>query len=151
MYSARTTAMPSLQELTTLFGVLPEMPLPPPRKRNILASAKQPGYLQPTTVRPTTPNTAPQEGLSVKITPSQPTPSWSSALWAFFLRFLSFLPSFRTVPPSQATKPTFTPPKPNPFLALKTGKKTIVIAAVDAGNISFFRFGQGVFEEWPMV
>lgn len=40
---------------------------------------------------------------------------------------------------------------PNPFLALKTGKKMVVVAAVDAGTISFFRFGQGVFAEWPML
>jgi tRNA-splicing endonuclease subunit Sen54 len=41
--------------------------------------------------------------------------------------------------------------KPNPFAALKAGKKNIVIAAVDAGNISFFKFSQGAFSEWPMV
>jgi len=68
--------MPTLQELTDLFDVLPEVPLPPPR---------QPGR------------------------------------------------------------------KPNPFVALKTGKKIIVIAVVDAGSTSFFRFGQGEFTEWPMV
>ena len=39
----------------------------------------------------------------------------------------------------------------NPFLSLKTGKKMVVIAAVDAGMISFFRFGQGVFTDWPMA
>jgi hypothetical protein len=27
----------------------------------------------------------------------------------------------------------------------------IVVAAVDAGNISFYRFGQGAFEEWTMA
>jgi tRNA-splicing endonuclease subunit Sen54 len=41
--------------------------------------------------------------------------------------------------------------KPNPFFALKNGKKIIVIAVVDASNISFFRFGQGEFTEWPMI
>jgi tRNA-splicing endonuclease subunit Sen54 len=41
--------------------------------------------------------------------------------------------------------------KPNPFVALKTGKKAIIIAAVDMGNISFFKFGQGEFSEWPMT
>lgn len=38
----------------------------------------------------------------------------------------------------------------NPFPSLKTGKKMVVVAVVDAGTISFFRFGQGVFTEWPM-
>ena len=41
--------------------------------------------------------------------------------------------------------------KPNPFMLLKSGKKNIIIAAVDAGSISFYRFGQGMFEELPMA
>jgi tRNA-splicing endonuclease subunit Sen54 len=41
--------------------------------------------------------------------------------------------------------------KPNPFMVLKSGKKQVVVAAVDAGSISFFRFGQGAFEELPMA
>jgi tRNA-splicing endonuclease subunit Sen54 len=41
--------------------------------------------------------------------------------------------------------------KPNPFMVLKAGKKNIVVAAVDAGSISFFRFGQGAFKELPMT
>lgn len=49
------------------------------------------------------------------------------------------------------TPPAPTARKPNPFIALKSGKKIVVIAVVDAGNISFFRFGQGEFAEWPMV
>jgi len=36
-------------------------------------------------------------------------------------------------------------------MALRQGNKAVVIAAVDAGIVSFFRFGQGAFEEWPMV
>ena len=43
------------------------------------------------------------------------------------------------------------PRKPNPFVLLKAGKKTVVVAAVDSGNISFFRFGQGAFEEFPVI
>lgn len=149
--SARTTSIPSLQELTALFGLLPEMPLPPPRKRGIPAPIKQPVDSQPTNVRPTASRTEPQRGSPPRTTTSLPTPSWPSCLWTLFRHLPSFLPFFRTVPSPQKTKPTSTSPKLNPFLALKTGKKTIVIAAVDAGSISFFRFGQGVFEEWPMI
>jgi len=36
-------------------------------------------------------------------------------------------------------------------MVLKAGKKNVVVAAVDAGSISFFRFGQGAFEELPMI
>ena len=43
------------------------------------------------------------------------------------------------------------PQRPNPFAILKAGKKMVVIAAVDAGMISFFRLGQGEFAEWPMA
>ena len=143
--------MPSLQELTALFNILPEMPLPPPRKRGIPIPAKQPGNSQAADVRPAAPKEGLQEGSPSRITLFQPTLSWSSTLWTLFQRLLSFLPFFRSVSPPLKTKPMSTPPKPNPFLALKTGRKTIVIAAVDASNISFFRFGQGVFEEWPMI
>lgn len=41
-------------------------------------------------------------------------------------------------------------PRPHPFMALKSGTKTAVIAVVDAGTPSFFRFGQGAFDVWPM-
>lgn len=41
--------------------------------------------------------------------------------------------------------------KVNPFAVLKAGKKMVVIAAVDAGTISFFRFGQGAFEDFLMA
>jgi tRNA-splicing endonuclease subunit Sen54 len=36
-------------------------------------------------------------------------------------------------------------------MALRQGNKSVVIAVVDAGTMSFFKFGQGAFEEWPMV
>jgi len=35
-------------------------------------------------------------------------------------------------------------------MAIKAGKKTVVVAVVDAGSTSFFRFGQGAFEEWAI-
>ena len=39
----------------------------------------------------------------------------------------------------------------NPFFALKSGKRSVVLAVVDAGTTSMFRFIDGRFEEWPMV
>ncbi|KAF9242673.1 hypothetical protein BU15DRAFT_86849 [Melanogaster broomeanus] len=92
--NARTTPMPSLQELTALFEILPEMPLPPPRKRG-----------------PYTPSTSTQPM-------SAPT---------FLQRLLLFLLPLRTATSAQTIKPV--PRPPNPFLALKTGKKIVVIAA----------------------
>ena len=41
--------------------------------------------------------------------------------------------------------------RPHPFMAMKAGKKTVIVAVVDAGSISFFRFGQGAFDEWPLT
>ncbi|KZT51583.1 hypothetical protein CALCODRAFT_487817 [Calocera cornea HHB12733] len=38
-----------------------------------------------------------------------------------------------------------------PFVALKAGRKTVVLAVVDGGSVSLVRFSQGVFEDWPMV
>ncbi len=52
---------------------------------------------------------------------------------------------------SKQSLPEPAPVKPNPFMALRQGKKTVVVAAVDAGIVSFFRFGEGTFEEWPMA
>lgn len=53
--------------------------------------------------------------------------------------------------PHISSPPPIPQRRPNPFMALKAGKKTIVIAVVDAGSISFFRLGQGAFTEWPMA
>ena len=39
----------------------------------------------------------------------------------------------------------------NPFFALKSGKRNVVLAVVDAGTTTMFRFIDGRFEEWPMV
>jgi hypothetical protein len=36
-------------------------------------------------------------------------------------------------------------------MALRQGNKSVIIAVVDAGTVSFFKFGQGAFEEWPMA
>jgi len=41
--------------------------------------------------------------------------------------------------------------RPHPFMAMKAGKKTVIVAVVDAGSIGFFRFGQGAFDEWPLA
>jgi tRNA-splicing endonuclease subunit Sen54 len=57
----------------------------------------------------------------------------------------------RLFPSLQAKFGAAAKPRQNPFASLKMGKKIIVIAAIDSGNVSFFRFGQGGFEEWPML
>lgn len=54
-------------------------------------------------------------------------------------------------PQQQQQQQSTAPRKVNPFVALKNGKKMVVIAAVDSGNISFFKFAQGDFAEWPMM
>ncbi|KAI0712338.1 tRNA-splicing endonuclease subunit sen54 N-term-domain-containing protein [Earliella scabrosa] len=124
--NARTTPMPTISELTDLFGELPELPPPVPRKRMSFAQQKEAAAAaskQP-------PNAA-----------SSPAPVHASS---FSMSFPWIWPSPR--PDEQKlTRPT------NPFPSLKTGKKMVVVAAVDAGTISFFRFGQGVFTEWPMA
>ena len=121
--------MPTLQELTDLFDVLPEVPLPPPRQRRQL-----PGALNTTTaaLKPVQP---PIPEISSQIV--QPT---------LIRRFFPWI--FSAAPPANLSAPKR---KPNPFVALKTGKKIIVLAVVDASSTSFFRFGQGEFTEWPMM
>ncbi|KAK0438692.1 uncharacterized protein EV420DRAFT_1585468 [Desarmillaria tabescens] len=93
--NTRTTPMPSLRELTDLFDISPELPIPLPKR------------------------------------PPPPRPA------------LPPLPCAATQgPPAR---------RPHPFVALRAGKKTVVIAAVDSGNISFFRFMQGAFMDVPMA
>ena len=123
--------MPTLQELTNLFDVLPEVPHPPPRQRRQLPGASNPtAALKP--VQPPTPEIADSSQNA------QPT----------LIRRLFFPWIFSAAPPTNLSTPKR---KPNPFVALKTGKKIIVIAVVDASSTSFFRFGQGEFTEWPMM
>ena len=117
--------MPSLVELTVLFNVLPELPPPIPRKRLSFAAQKA---LAQSKSAPT--NSQPQ-----------PAPEPEMPVWR---RLLSWTPFSA----SQKTKET---PRINPFVALKNGKKMVVIGVVDAGTTTFFRFAQGAFEEWPMA
>lgn len=114
--------MPTLLELTDLFDVLPEQPPPLPRQRRPAAALHSSSTSQ--AVVPPTSSQAP------------------SLIYRLFLwAFSSTLP----------ISPAVLVPKANPFMALKAGSKTIVIAVVDAGSISFFRFSQGTFSDWPMA
>ncbi|KAJ3502428.1 hypothetical protein NMY22_g18586 [Coprinellus aureogranulatus] len=116
-YSARTTPMPTLQELTDLFDVRPEEPLPLPRKKHPMQQSSKPG------------TSAPPPVLSTSVPPP------------FLQRMLPWLfPA-----PKERPRPV------NPFVALKAGKKMVVIAVVDSGNVGFFRFSEGAFDEWPMA
>ncbi|GLB39037.1 putative tRNA-splicing endonuclease subunit sen54 N-term [Lyophyllum shimeji] len=150
--NARTTPMPTLQELTDLFDVLPELPPPLPRRRQPLltqartasqAAASAPLSSDEPTASSSAPvaksiSTAPPAPAPPAATYQAPKPTLIQRLfpWAF---------------PSQPIQPVEPVRRPHPFMALKAGKKLIVIAVVDAGSISFFRFGQGEFTEWPMV
>ncbi|KAI0667674.1 tRNA-splicing endonuclease subunit sen54 N-term-domain-containing protein [Trametes maxima] len=123
--NARTSPMPTISELTALFGELPVLPPPAPRKR--ISFAQQKVAAAATSSNTPSPKSlpAPQLTFAGKVL------AW---IWP------------RSVPTiNSPTRP------PNPFPSLKMGNKTVVIAAVDAGTISFFRFGQGVFTEWPMA
>ncbi|KAG5728207.1 putative tRNA-splicing endonuclease subunit sen54 [Termitomyces sp. T112] len=132
--NARTTPMPTLQELTDLFDVLPELPPPLPRIRRPLSisTATPPPTSVVTANIPVSLSSKPSSSPAAIIT----KPSLIQRLfpWAF-----------------PSTQPTGPIRRPHPFMALKAGKKLIVIAVVDAGSISFFRFGQGEFTEWPMA
>lgn len=133
--NARTTAMPNLYELMALFEGLPEMPLPPPRKRRTQTAAKEANNATVTNASPELP---------------APPISPPRTLIQYLLSYLRLKSHTTAVPPPDVSRNP-TPPKPNPFVHLKAGKKSVVVAAVDSGNISFFRFGEGAFHDWPMI
>ncbi|KAI6139314.1 tRNA-splicing endonuclease subunit sen54 N-term-domain-containing protein [Pisolithus tinctorius] len=107
--------------LLALFEGLPEMPLPPPRKRRTQTAAKEANNA-------TVANASPE----LPAPPISPPRTLHS--------ILTLLSSIE-VPHNSGTV----------RLILKAGKKSVVVAAVDSGNISFFRFGEGAFHDWPMI
>ncbi|KAH9179146.1 tRNA-splicing endonuclease subunit sen54 N-term-domain-containing protein [Lactarius sanguifluus] len=121
--NARTTPMPTLAEFSHMYEGLPTIPPPVPRSRKA----------------PPATNTSVSK-------PSPPTGTVVGAHSSFLTKFLSYF-LFR----STQSPPVPAPVKPNPFMALRQGKKIVIVAAVDAGIVSFFRFGEGAFEEWPMA
>ncbi|TFY64850.1 hypothetical protein EVG20_g5811 [Dentipellis fragilis] len=136
--NARTTPMPTLAEFTDLFGNLPTVPPPLPRQRNRLQNKSA--------APPTTPQI--QEGATTsKPEPAPPSqPTWLARL-AAYIPFLHCGKASQT-PPAK-NKPGER--RVNPFMALRQGNKIVIVAAVDAGVASFFRFGEGSFDEWPMA
>lgn len=117
--------MPTIHELSSLFDDLPELPPPAPRQRR-----------GPGAPSSTTPANSQQKGVLQKNSTSM-TGRIRSCIYAWLKM--------------DSSKSQARPWRPNPFQVLKNGKKIIVVAAVDSGMISFYRFGQGVFEEWPMM
>ncbi|KAE9399107.1 hypothetical protein BT96DRAFT_957369 [Gymnopus androsaceus JB14] len=118
--NARTTPMPSLRELTAIYDTAPELPPPQPR-----------------------PAVATQEPTASTSTSTPASESSSST--NFLSRFIPWLSSKPASPPQKTERER----KPNPFAVLRQGKKTAIIATVDAGTINIFRFAQGAFEEGP--
>ncbi len=132
LYSARTTPMPSLYELTTLFDELPYLPPPTPRRRMPVAAT----------------------GKALELKAETPSPQKPTApLQRAFASFQLLFPFLRPQASQTGRINSLNSPGPrrvNPFAVLKAGKKMVIVAAVDAGTISFFRFGQGAFEDFPM-
>lgn len=96
-------------------------------------------------VLPEIPPPLPRKRGTPTIVQSSPAAVASPVHTSTFRHIFSWLLPLSTVQsmPSQ--------PRPHPFAALKAGRKNIVVAVVDSGNISFFRFSQGAFEEWPTL
>ena len=131
--------MPSLVELTALFDVLPEVPPPMPRVRQKPSAGGGGGKSQENitgkNVQPKSPNA---EGKAMTGSPPSTSTSWFPR-WPFHKK--------TTQHPIKAIPER----RPHPMAAIKQGKKVAIIAVVDAGSPSFFRFGQGEFSEWPIV
>ena len=129
--------MPSLTELTALFDALPEVPPPMPRVRR--KPAVNGGKSQEKTAGKDFKSKTPGAGGNVATTSAPLTSVSRFSLWPFH---------------KQTTQKPVKPipeRRPHPMAAIKQGKKVAIIAVVDAGSPSFFRFGRGDFSEWPMV
>ncbi|KAL5512774.1 hypothetical protein ACEPAG_3040 [Sanghuangporus baumii] len=129
---ARETPIPTLRELCSLFEQLPELPPPVPRKRSV------------------------QSSQSTSLTKKSPEPGNQSVVMAssLYTRLCNLFRWLLHICGSTSEKDKASlgsSRRPNPFQMLRLGKKMIVVAAVDAGMISFFRFCQGSFDDWPMV
>ncbi|GAB1522799.1 tRNA-splicing endonuclease subunit sen54 [Rhizoctonia solani] len=119
---ARKTPVPDIYQLTEMFAFAEPRPPPPPRKRG-----------------PPNVKAAPQS--SQQKTPPPPKKANEvvlSNLWDRICQTIGLTSSS----PIQ---------RPNPFVHLKTGRKSIIVAAVDGSMISLVRFGEGDFSSWPMV
>lgn len=130
--------MPTLTELTALFDALPEVPPPTPRVRR-----KPPTNGGDKTQEKVTGKDVESKALGArgKVTvTSAPLTfiSWFS-LWPFHKKTAQ--QSIKQTPGR----------RPHPMAVIKQGKKVAIIAVVDSGSPSFFRFGQGDFSEWPML
>ncbi|KAF8603085.1 hypothetical protein BDV93DRAFT_473781 [Ceratobasidium sp. AG-I] len=122
---ARKTPVPDIYQLTELFGAAESRPPPPPRKRG-------PPNAKAATSQSNPPKNDPAKQPDV----AEPVGFWNRV---------------REVVGLQQSQPTHPAPKPNPFVHLKSGRKSVIVAAVDGTMISFLRFGEGDFTSWPMV
>lgn len=125
IFSARKTPVPDIYQLTELFVAVEPRPPPPPRKRG-----------PPNAKAPTSQSSPSKSAPPKKSDAKEPTGFWDRA-WQLL--------SFKS---PQLTQPT---PRPNPFVHLKSGRKSVIVAAVDGTMINFVRFGEGDFTSWPMV
>lgn len=128
--------MPSLAEFTALFDALPEVPPPMPRVRQKSPASgdKSQGRAPVKDVHSKPPGAGGK--VAMASAPAAST-SWFPP-WPFYRQ---------TIQPEKPTPGR----RPHPMAAIKQGKKVAIIAVVDAGSPSFFRFGQGEFSEWPMA
>lgn len=131
--------MPSLAELTALFDALPEVPPPMPRVRQKLPANSSGDKSQGTAAGKDFQSKTPSAASKATTTPAPSTPASWFSIWPFHKR--------TTKQPVKLTPER----RPHPMAAIKQGKKVAIIAVVDAGSPSFFRFGQGEFSEWPMA
>ncbi|CAE6469595.1 unnamed protein product [Rhizoctonia solani] len=118
---ARETPVPDIYQLTEMFASAEPRPPPPPRKRG--------------------PPNAKAASQSTQNKPSQPKKANEAVPPSLWNRVCQIV-GLSSLTPTQ---------RPNPFVHLKAGRKSVIVAAVDGGMISLVRFGEGDFTSWPMV
>ncbi|KZS92159.1 hypothetical protein SISNIDRAFT_455916, partial [Sistotremastrum niveocremeum HHB9708] len=156
---ARTTSIPSLFDLERLWSQIPETRLQASLSRKMMAARREEARKEKVAMRQRQ-STAMKKGVAKADDEKaqfdgedRDNEGGRSGLLAW-LRSVFVRGRKSQEESKEKTKDVedaLQPRPPHPFAVLKAGRKLVVIAVVDSGNIGFYRFSEGVFDEMPMM
>lgn len=160
--SARTTPIPTLFDLERLWSQIPENRLQASVSRKMLAAKREEARKEKIALRQRQ-SIAMKQGASA-INPQQMADTTAddgddaegeghTGLWSWIRSiFVRQRPTIqKSKEETKDAKQQLQPRPPHPFAVLKAGRKGVIIAVVDSGNIGFYRFAEGVFGEMEIM